>query len=302
MRRSFVGFRTVIFGMLLAGGVFALYRWVDAEPTDTVDWKNLVAVSKYEVPASAVTSVKSQQKLQAITQEMSVAYSSNIGLVITDLSNGASAGTNADAQFVSASIYKLFVAYDVYKKIDQGTISYSDKLTAYGTARTIGQCLGDMLTVSDNTCGIALGKLCNWASLDAVLAAEGYAHTVLNNYNEKGIIVKDKLTSASDVAHLLTKLYKGTLLSDDSSASFLQHLKGDSIDYMLPSGLSAGTIVAHKVGFLGEYQHDAGIIYGSKKDMLVVMLTKGWTTTPEAKATAAFTSLGEKIELYRENT
>ena len=300
MKHIRTGLRALIAFVFVAAGVFAFYQWVNAESATTAAWQTLHTVADYEAPASTNVVVKSTQQLQAIMGTMSDMYGTNVGVVVTDLSNSASAGTNTDAQFVSASIYKLFVAYDTYKKIDAGTVHYTDTLTAYGTSRTVEQCLGDMLTVSDNTCGIALGKLCGWAQLDTTLAAEGYTRTVLNNYNAAGVIIKDKLTSAHDVAALLGKLYDGTLLSKNASTKFLQLLKGDDIDYMLPSGLPAGTVVAHKVGFLGQYQHDAGIIYGTKKNMLVVMLTKGWTTTPEAAATTAFTTLGQAVWNYME--
>lgn len=298
VKQSHAGFRVIAALLLVAVGMFAVSRWVDAESTDTVSWKELTAVSQYEAPSKTTAIFKSKQQLQTIADTMSDAYGTNIGLVVTDLSNGASASANANTQFVSASVYKLFVAYDIYKKIDKGSVTGTQKLTAYGTSRTVEQCLHDMLTVSDNTCGKALGKLADWTQLDTLLVEEGYAHTVLNNYDAKGNIVKDKLTSASDVARLLTQLYNGSLLSKTSSTSFIELLKGDTIDYMLPSGLPSGTVVAHKVGFLGQYQHDAGIIYGSKKDMLVVMLTKGWASSPEAKATAAFTTLGQATWEY----
>jgi len=284
--------------LLVAAVSFAVYRWVDAEGTDTVAWQALTAVTKYEAPKSTTATMKASQQLQTITDNMANSYGANIGLVVTDLSNGASASTNADTQFVSASIYKLFVAYDVYKKIDAGSVSYNDDLARYGTSGSVSTCLTAMITVSDNDCGKALGKLVVWADLDTLLAKEGYSHTVLNNYDATGTLVCDKLTSASDVARLLEKLYDGTLLSKTSSAQFIELLKGDDIDYMLPAGFPSGTVIAHKVGFLDQYQHDAGIVYGTKKTMLVVMLTKGWTTAPTAQATAAFTTLDQYVSNY----
>jgi beta-lactamase class A len=287
---------------LVVATVFAIHQWVYAESVDRIAWDALYAATGYEAPKSTKAITESKQKLQKITAAMSGTYGSNVGVVVTDLSNDASASTNADTQFVSASIYKLFVAYDIYKKIDAGTLSSTEKLTAYGTSRTVEQCLSDMITVSDNTCGKALGALDDWAALDAMLASEGYSHTMLNNYNAAGVLTGDKQTSASDVALLLSRLYKGTLLSKTSSEHFIHLLKGDTINYMLPSGLPSGTVIAHKVGFLGQYQHDAGIVYGTKKNMLVVMLTKGWTTSPETQATAAFTTLGQAVWDYMEGS
>lgn len=270
--------------------------WMSAQSVDSAsDVVHAAAVT--DAFAEATETAESQTQLQSIVANMSSSYGSNIGLVITDLSNGATASSNADTQFVAASIYKLFVAYDIYKKIDAGTLTYTTKLTAYSTSQTVAQCLDAMLTVSNNTCGVALGSLVGWSQLDTLLASEDYVHTVLNNYNASGTIIKDKLTSASDVALLLSRLYAGTLLGSSSTTHFLDLLKADEITYMLPAGLPAGTVVAHKVGYLGQYQHDAGIIYNTSKDMLVVMLTKGWTT-PTTEATAAFTTLGSVTWSY----
>lgn len=231
---------------------------------------------------------------------MSGQYGSNISVVLTDLSNGATASYNETTQFVSASIYKLYVAYGIYQQIDAGELALTSSITVNGETRTVDSCLDSMLTVSDNNCAIALGKLYGWAALDTMLANAGYSHTTLNNYSASGVLLSYKQTTASDVAKLLQALYDGTLLSDFSTKSFIAYLRADEISYMLPSGLPDGTVVAHKVGYLEDYQHDAGIIYSSNKDMLVVMLTKGWQTSPTAEAAAAFTQLGQAVWAYIE--
>lgn len=240
----------------------------------------------------------SKKQLQDITSTMAATYGDDIGLAVVDLSNDVSDTTNANTQFVTASTYKLYVAYDVYKQIDAGTVSYSQKLTQYGTSQTVEACLEEMITISDNTCGIALGRLDGWSKLDKLLASEGYTDTMLDNYTASGALYGDKQTTANDLALLLTRLYRGTLLSKDSTAQFIKLLKADEIDYMLPSGFPDGTVIADKVGFLGQYQNDAGIIYSAKKDMVVVMLTKGWPSSPEAHATTAFTTLGQSVWSY----
>jgi beta-lactamase class A len=284
----------VIFYYIVTGLVQTLFT------TSSATSQASVASGAEASSAQSATDIKkaaSTTKLQAIVTAMTSQYGTNVGIVLTDLSNDTTASANADTQFVSASIYKLFVAYGIYSKIDAGEISLSDSMASYGVSSTVTNCLNLMLTISDNTCGVALGEMYGWGDLDAMLASRGYTHTVLNNYDAAGNLSSDKQTAANDVAKLLKALYKGTLVSASSTEQFISLLKADQINYMLPSGLPSGTVVAHKVGYLEDYQHDAGIVYSAKGDMLVVMLTKGWSN-PTTDAAAAFKVLGQAVWSY----
>lgn len=263
-----------------------------ATSATTTTAKRTSSATKEETAKTSSTA-----KLQTIVDSMSTSYGSNVAIVLDDLSTGGSASVDADVQYVSASIYKLFVAYGIYRKIDTGEVSLTDSMSAYGTSSTVQECVSLMLTISDNTCGVALGQLYGWADLDSMLSAQGYTGTQLNNYDDSGYLDSDKLTTANDVATLLTRLYNGTLLSANSTSQFIELLKADQINYMLPSGLPSGTVCAHKVGYLADYQHDAGILYGTNGDMIVVMLTKGWAT-PTTDAAAAFKVLGQAVWSY----
>ncbi len=294
----------VISGTLIVAAICVAFYYV-ATLLVQIFFTTSSAVSSTSTATSSTTKTSqvdtakasSTTQLQAIVDSMTTSYGSNVAIVLGDLSNGATASANADTQYVSASIYKLFVAYGIYRKIDAGEVSLTDDMSRYGTSSNVGECLNLMLTISDNTCGVALGQLYGWADLDLLLAAQGYSGTQLNNYDDSGYLDSDKLTTANDVAKLLTQLYAGTLVSATSSTQFIDLLKADQINYMLPSGLSAGTVFAHKVGYLEDYQHDAGILYGTNGDMVVVMLTKDWTT-PTTDAAAAFGKLGQLVWTY----
>lgn len=287
---------TAAAGAMLYWGILTLVGACFA--TSSADTKTESASTTAIAPSAAeLAKAVSTTRLQSIVDSMTTSYGSGVALVVTDLSNDATASANADTQFVSASIYKLFVAYGIYRDIDDGTVSASETLTAYGTSSSVEECLDLMLTISDNTCGVALGARYGWSSLDEMLMREGYAGTQLDNYDAEGYLDSDKLTTANDVAKLLKSLYDGTLLSASSTKQFITLLVADEINYMLPSGLPSGTVVAHKVGYLEDYQHDAGIIYGASGDMLVVMLTKDWTT-PTTEAAAVFGALGSAVWSY----
>lgn len=250
--------------------------------------------------AKAAELTKSNEELHSLVNNFAQPYDKKVSVVVTDLSNGASASINADKQLVSASLYKLFVAYGVYKKVDTSSITLSQSLTKYGSNQTISQCLSLMITVSDNDCGVALGKLVGWAALDRILASEDYTGTILNNYYANGVFNgKDKLTTAKDVALLLNRLHNGTLLQPNTTKLFTDLLKAQEKNEFLPSGLPETVTLAHKTGDLYGYIHDAGILYSTNKNMVVVLMSGEWQN-PNKEAPPVFAKLSKAVLAYTE--
>jgi beta-lactamase class A len=177
------------------------------------------------VDATKAAAIKADTaRLSELVTSFAQPYGTKVGVVVTDLADGASANVNGNEQFVSASIYKLFVGYDIYKKIDAGTLLYDQVVQTpddENSTNTVSGCLNLMITISDNGCGEALAALEGWANLDAMLKSEGYTGTMLNNYMDNGEELNgDKQTDANDVALLLSRLYDGTLLSVASTNAY----------------------------------------------------------------------------------
>jgi len=215
----------------------------------------------------------SQQAMQNVITQHAAAAGVPSGIMTIDLKTGAVASSNADAVFTSASLYKLFVAKAVYAGIDAGAIHSTD--LAPGTTMSVQNCLNQMITVSSNPCGEALGGLVGWDSQNASLHAAGFTHTSLRQYDSEQ-------TSASDVALLLQKLYHGSLVSSSSGTAFINLLKAQQINNRLPVGLPAGVAVAHKTGDLNGLAHDAGIVYAPSGNYIVVAMSGPWTSTDQA--------------------
>ena len=214
-------------------------------------------------------------QLQTIVNQAAASAGVPTGIVVTDVANGATASSNADTVFVSASIYKLYVADAIYHGIDAGSVSLAQ--SAGDTGLNVGQCLNYMITVSSNPCGEALAGIVGWNSQNPALHAAGFTHTVLS-------LTSNEQTSASDVALLLQKLYRGQLVSASSTAAFIKLLKAQQINNRLPAGLPAGTVIAHKTGDLNGLVHDAGIVYTAHGDYIVVALTGPWAEPGNAPA------------------
>ncbi|MGD8373692.1 MAG: class A beta-lactamase-related serine hydrolase [Candidatus Woesebacteria bacterium] len=234
-------------------------------------------------------------ELQQIVDDFSASYPSTVRVSVVDLSNGASASYNPDKRTVSASLYKMFVAYGIYQMIDNGSLSASQNISSLGLS--VNQCLNLMITISDNPCGKALGGIAGWSELDKELAQQGYSNTTLDNYDGAGNIIDDKYTTTSDATLLLKRLYEGNLLGQDSSDNFVSLLKQQTYNDWLPAGLPGSATIAHKTGALYGYVHDAGIVYGSGHDYVIVVMSGEWNS-PEATAPPVFAEISGNIWQY----
>lgn len=233
------------------------------------------AATKAAVAAESAT-------LQQILNVNLAGQGAPFGVVVKNLKSGAIAQTAPDQVFTSASLYKLFVAQVVYRQIDTGAITLNS--TVPGTGRSVNSCLHDMITWSDNYCGGSLGQMVGWQKQNGYLTDSGYHQTNLKSLQQ---------TSAGDVARLFERLYNGTLLSPSSTDHFLGLLKQQRVNNRLPTGLPAGTTIAHKTGDLNGFVHDAGIVYGAKTDYLVVVTTGPWRNP--SLAPAQFQNLVSKL-------
>ena len=254
------------------------------------------ALSETEDTTTEKVQVSERQVLLEQTiNDFSDQYGSDIGIYVADMADNIKVGDNDSRQFISASLYKLFVAYLVLDQVDTGELELGTIVA--GADVTVEYCLGIMITISDNTCGVALGNLIGWQVIDQRLQYEGYANTTLNNYDETGALISDKLTAPVDVARLLKQLYKGDLLSPQSTELFMSLLQSQELNYALPTGLDKDILFAHKTGILDTVSHDVGFITYGDQVLLVVMMTDGWSYAYD-QSIALFTEFGTVLSDY----
>jgi beta-lactamase class A len=70
----------------------------------------------------------------------------------------------------------------------------------------------------------------------------------------------------------LTKLARSEVVHPAASAEMIAILKRQAPNDGIPAGLPPDTIVAHKTGTITKIHHDAGIIYGRRPYVLVVLV------------------------------
>ena len=237
----------------------------------------------------AVAQAGNFASVQTILDTFVSSYGSQYTVYVKDLKTGTTASVNADRIMRSASLYKLFVAQRIYQKVDAGELTYGQNAGTESN-RTIDSCLNIMIQISDNACGHDLGETIGWSKQDSVLKNSGYTGTSLGGGDNP------QMTNARDVGLLLEHLYNGTLMSPNATNRFITLLKQQSVNDRFPNGLPAGTVIAHKTGDYLGYTHDAGVIYGSKTDFEIVVMSGPWASPENSKP--AFGTLVGQLNSY----
>lgn len=291
-RKHLIWLLWFLFIIPAVGGTFLIFpSRTSREQTANV----VISEPKAEAQSQAVTIREPEEvsnPLQDFVKKLVEGKPVNVGIYVEDLKAGTKASHNSSQEFNSASLYKLFVANEIFRLVSEGKLSMDGSLTlkiagdnpdtpedeTKTSSRSIRSCLEVMLTRSDNACGQALGTKIGWSRQNKSLKTQGYAGTKLNDPPK---------TTVGDVGLLLRRTYKDELVNPQSSQDLLALLKAQQIKTKLPKGLPAGTLIAHKTGELDGFEHDAGIVYGPKTTYIIVVMSGPWKTSPQARATIA---------------
>lgn len=212
---------------------------------------------------------KTPEGLQALVNDL-VKDKGDFAISVRKLGdNGVHA--NGDKQYHPASTYKLFVAYSVLKRVDDGRMSLGQTTSG---GQTLAQCLDNMIVNSDNACAEWFGATINWSTLTNEARALGASRTSLS---------RPFVSTSNDQALFLQKLESNQLgLSEPSRARLLDAMKRQVFRKGIPAGV--GVSVADKVGFLEGYLHDSAIVYSPKGVYVLVIYSNGssWAAIADA--------------------
>ncbi len=209
---------------------------------------------------------------------------------IKDLETGNTVYIN-DTQLKAASVIKVFVMEAAYKKAKDGELDLDKKIVLKnsmkvggtgslqgmkeGTVKTIDQLIEMMITISDNTAAnIIVGEL-GFEYINDRIKELGCKDTVLGWYfviaGPKGV---KNATSVRDLNLLYEKMYTNNCLGKEYDQKMLDLMKRLPNKTKLPLYLPKDTVVAHKTGAINQHEHDAGIVYGPKKNFIISILSK----------------------------
>lgn len=219
------------------------------------------------IPAKVVftrTYSSSDAGLNALLENYAKDHPGEWGISMAEIgSKGRRANYNGDKQFVTASTYKLFVAYSVLRRVEAGTFNWDAE----------AGCFNKMISHSDNPCAegfqtkIGGGSITNGAK---PLTSEAQALGLKNTTFMKA---GGPYTTTNDLVTFLGSLEAGQSLQGVSRARLINAMLANVYRNGVPAG--AGARVADKVGFMNGLLHDAAIVYSPKGTYVIAVMTDG---------------------------
>ena len=228
------------------------------------------------------------EKLETILKQVQSQLPTENGtwaVFISDLVNGTEGNLN-DQKMQAASLIKLYIMGAVYENYDQITGQYGRD--------SVDSNLYSMITVSDNdaanTLTTYLGGGDSAAGMQAVNSfcqAHGYDQTHMGRMLLASNENDDNYTSVGDCGHLLQEIYKQDTSGYTPATDMFNLLKAQTRCNKIPAQLPEGVKTANKTGELDNVENDAGIIYDSKNDVVIVFMSQNLSSAGSAQNTIA---------------
>ena len=229
-------------------------------------------------PLTSVAEAELQQRLMAALGDKAGSYA----FVVKNLRTGQYAAHDPDRVFYAASVFKVFVMYEVFHQESAGLLRLDDRLaiTPYydqfgvGPRRTrlcqqlsVREALDAMMSLSDNAAAVLLQDLVGAENVNRALAALGLTTSRLS---EDGSLP----LTAADIALLMEAIGRGVALSQGASEQMAQLMAREAFDNGLVAGLPPGVGVAHKTGNWNNATHEAGIVFAPDGAYVFIVLSE----------------------------
>ena len=208
-------------------------------------------------------------------------------------------GYNIHSEYDTASLYKLFVVYEGYRRVESEKWKIDNP--AGSTSHTIGECLDLAIRESHSPCAEALWAKIGEDTLDEIIEQD---------YEIFDSAISELSSTPEDIAKIMKKFYYHDDIKNDKLIAQMEDsfLNQPVTEYDwrqgLPSGFSDAAKVYNKVGWryneeekYWEIYHDAAIIEfpNENRNFIVVVMTKN---VPYKK----IRELGKKLEkTYNDN-
>lgn len=226
-------------------------------------------------------------ELQSVVRDFAAEQSGEYGIYVEHLSTGVVAQHRASASMKSASLYKLFIAVEALKMVDDNRLVL-DAIIDGERGYSLEKCLDIMITVSDNECGVILQRITGAANAPLPnMKVQGFDNTDL-----RGVF---PTTSAKDVARAFKNLEEQTYLSPQTNAFLLDLLGNQAIRNRLPQGFPASTEIHHKTGDLNGFVHDAGLVRSAGGDYVIVVMSEADAQTSPVQRNSHIADLSKTV-------
>ena len=209
---------------------------------------------------------------------------------IEDLKSGDLCAKDEKRVVPSASLIKLVVLGEIMRRVREGSLSLSQRVSIKesdkvpfsiltlldtGNTYTLADVITLMIVQSDNTAANILIEIAGMDKVNEFSRSLGLKDTSIARLmmdfkaREEG---RENYTSAADMGAFLEALYRKSILDEASSAFMLDVMKKQLDTSMMMLFIPDETVVAHKTGELDKLDHEAAIVFSDKCDYIFVAL------------------------------
>jgi beta-lactamase class A len=241
--------------------------------------------------------------LQARIQQLIDSSGAEVAVYVDTLDAAKPMAISPDTSFHAASTMKVPVMIELFRQADAGKLGLDDPLpiknefhsivdgSVYqlsvgddsdaevyknaGKTMTLRALCEAMITVSSNFAANLLIERVGAKNVQATVdRLGGTGVRVLRGVEDQKAFDKglNNVTTAKGLAALFAKLAAGKAVSARADAEMVAILKRQKFNDAIPAGVPPGTAVAHKTGTITKIHHDAGIVYGPRPYVLVVLV------------------------------
>ena len=228
-----------------------------------------------------------------------------VGFYVVDLQSKMTLGYNATTEFWTACTVKAGMALYAYKKCEWGAASLSDiwtyqkrhycdrsgtiQYSAFGTRYTAEYVLYNMIHISDNAAYYMAQDYLGYQGYNAYIKSLGVKHTHWS-YNSWGYLTPQELGLIwQEIYNYRTQSWYGAKLFDIFLNAKYNFIK---------QGLYNRYDVAHKSGWNDKSYNDAGVVFGKRPYVMVIMTTPGNLNGNEAYLGSIARLLNEYMDEY----
>jgi beta-lactamase class A len=221
-------------------------------------------------------------------------YHGIAGLYVSDLDGDFGYGIRPDEKFFTASIIKVPVMVAVYRKVDEGDLSFSQEVEIKeedwaagagwlqwekaGTKQTVGDLLLLMMTESDNVAANALVRIVGGPEhVNEVARSMGAEDTLVYQKisSERGAVpALDNRSTPRDMVTMMQQIAEGNAASEKSCGYMIDLMHEDKLDWWLDAGLPNEVDAANKAGWLYKVYDEVGIVEHDGHRYVIAILSK----------------------------
>lgn len=215
------------------------------------------------------------------------------GIFIWDYTTGKYVSINGDKSYSAASIIKLPVLFQLYRRADMGLIDLNNSMStkkafitrgsgslqyfSLGTTLTYKRLAELMIQQSDNTASnMLLSVVGGMNELNRAIKNWGFSKT---HYYEWLPDLKGKnKTSPAEIGKMIYNIDNPDFFSLKSRADLVEILGHVKNRYLIKAGLPYNTQFLHKTGDIGSMLGDAGIVIlpDERKYIIAIMVNRPW--------------------------